>query len=258
MFKIETNKRINEIITFFHRSGLWQKENVKVFRKVGSKLFYLFFSIFLIVAMFYGAILSDEWSDKIFLTSVALAGVVHLVKVIYLLWKKEQILAFIHEMTSHSIEDHNKFIDIKKKLKKFIDCVLIFVAGLFTGYACVFILSLPVFSSEKLLAVGIWFPLDWKNSNIAFWLANGTLYIFCLVTLLSALLSIIVWYLMLNCSIKYDMLAHQFRNIFEIPKKVSEGVSERPVTVKEHNFLEKIISLINNHQNLQRYIFLTY
>lgn len=71
----------------------------------------------------------------------------------------------------------------------------------------------PFIGCEKKLFFNIGFPLDYTKSEAGFWIAFAFTFIAVLLFNLSVLFSIMVWYLLMNFSVKYELFENKFRNV---------------------------------------------
>lgn len=94
--------------------------------------------------------------------------------------------------------------------------------------------------------------MDYKNYEIAFWLALA--FIFTELTISAAIsaFSLIIWYLMLNCAMRYKKLGNE---ITKMGVRTDETKNERKIMeVKKQNlFLRDFIVAMNSHQYIRKY-----
>lgn len=92
------------------------------------------------------------------------------------------------------------------------------------------------------------FPLDWKNNEIAYWMANAFFFTEITLTILSVLFSVIIRSLLISSSLRYEILGCQIRNMGttnKMPKK-------RKTLQVENLFLKDLIAAINSHQHTEK------
>lgn len=68
------------------------------------------------------------------------------------------------------------------------------------------ILSLPLFSIERRLPLNIWFPSDWRNSEIGYWMA----YTFVIIGVIFAMVATFFYHSITVCD---DELLYKISNI---------------------------------------------
>lgn len=254
MYVIKIHERINQIVKIFHLFGMWQNEDEStVFQQMGRKIIYLIFQMSIALSLIAGGILSDDKNESVHLIAMGIAVLVIVVKLTYILWKKEKILEFILEIGAQSVKGHEEFITINKKVNSIMNFLFGIILMTCLSATTLAMCSLPVFSSERKLPFHIWFPLDWKNNTFAYWVTFTFLSIGMITTTIVMLLNGIIWYLMLNCAIKYQILQNQLRNLGSTKQTIRQRkISEAE---KEKLFLQELIALIKNHQNIQKYCF---
>lgn len=237
---------MKQIIGVFYLLNIWQTEST-VSREVTKVLYLLVYSTFLL-SLLAGAVLSDDRDDSIFLTAVALEVVNLLMKLRFILWQQETICAFIENIGTHSVTDLEDYLAINRKVNSFMKFVTVFFLMAFIGFTPVFIFCWPIFSEEKKLPLNIAFPLDWRNSQYAYWTAYVYLMYCLLFSMICLIVTVITWYLMMNCSIKYESLGRELRLM---------GISNRKWKLTEIKKMEiffgELVRLIESHQNLKKY-----
>lgn len=249
MFKIEIHKTYNQITSVFYRFGIWRSNDetyqvVKMFQ-----ITYLIFYAMFPVSLAFGAFMSDNLNATIFLADEATATLVVTLKFAYILWKQAEIQSLLHDISSYSIEDQKQFLQIKLKLKNFINFVQFYLWLVVVG--CGFLLCLPLFSNEKKLPFNIHFRLEWSYSEIAYLMAYSYITLALVLSCVCVLLNPIIWYIMLNCSVKYQILGRKFRSM-GVRKSATLGP---PLLVDEkHLFLQDLVESIKSYQDLRKYV----
>lgn len=192
-----------------------------------------------------GTFLNNDKNESIFLASVSMASLVFLFKLCYVIWLQNDLCTFIETIGVHSLTDENDFHQINEKINSFMKFVTIFIIMTFLGYTPILIVSLPIFTNERKLPVNCYFPFDWKSSEIAYWTAYFHIVISYLFSILCIIIPAIIWFLMMNCSIKYESLGSQFKNL---------GIKGRTISKEneQNAFLQELIDLVNTHRNLQK------
>lgn len=245
MFNIEIHNTINQIIATFYRLSFWDIKNATTFRETGQQLFHFIYFTSFVVMMAAGACKSVDKDEFIFLTVAAMINGVIVFKMAYIICRKNEILSFIHKLCNHrSIIDLEKFIELNIKLKKFMVFAKSFIWLCVTGVT--FALFVPIISTEKKLVFNIALPSDWKNNEIVFWIAHLYIIVGCTYSSLSLLLSVVIWYLMINSAIKYELLETQLRNI---------GVQEQNTTEvnRKKLLLQELIAAIRTLLGIKKY-----
>lgn len=107
---------------------------------------------------------------------------------------------------------------------------------------------LPFLGSEKALFVKIGFPLDWEHSEIAFWIANIFIFTELFLSMTSFLFSITIWYLMLNCSLRYEVLGCELRKMGGNRQKLKLRVPEKEQHLAFAHDLKKSIEAHQHHR----------
>lgn len=247
MFRVKIHKRIEQIFSILYRVGIWHRENEETVGERRLKLFYSFYYSLLIISLIAGCLESDNKNEQIFLVQTILLATVVLVKLLYLIWRKKEILELLNRICYFCVEDQ-----IDDKLKNLMTLVTIFI--ILSNFGAFFSSTiLPIhFRNERKLFYTVGFPLDWKNNEFAFWLAVAFLFTETIFVSFSFLFSAIMSYLLVNCSLRYKTLGKQIKRMGEI----EESEYERPISNAERDnlYLRDLLEAIASHKNLKEYI----
>lgn len=133
------------------------------------------------------------------LTDAAIGTAVLAVKLWLLIWKQQKILDLMNRICVFSIQnddDHNCF---NEKLKGFIKFALVFVIAA-TVVGSIESVVLSLYGNEKTLFLKIGFPLDYENSEVAFYIATAFLFTGVILSIIAIIFSIVIWYLLVFVS----------------------------------------------------------
>lgn len=241
------------MIALFYKLIVWQNEKT-LLGKVAKFFCFLIYSSFFI-SLVCGVYLSDDKNESIFLAAMSLAVGVIIVKLNYMLWLQEEIYNFIYDIGTHSMTDEKEFLKCTKKIDNFMNFVTAFLTMTLFGVIPIFVFCLPIFSNEKKLPLKIAFPWNYRHNECAYWAAYFYTLFGYLYTLVCMLVTIIIWYVMLNCSIKYESLANQFRNMSFIGTRniTTKSVNENNLSEKSKLIFRDFTYLMKAHQKLRKY-----
>ncbi len=114
---------------------------------------------------------------------------------------------------------------------------------------CLFceVLVAPFIPDEKTLFFPVGFPLDWRNSEFAYWMAFTFIATIAVMTAISLLFTTILWYLMANCSWRYEVLGQQIKKM---------GADDRQISNVEGDNLyrRELDKAIASHTHLKEYM----
>lgn len=240
MYKIEVHKRVHQAILLFQFIGLLGSDDESSFRKYGRKKHMVVYICFM-VSVGAGAYTTPDKEESLFLAAMFIGCVVQTVRLWYILWKKTKMLEIIHQMGTYSIKDKEEFNQANNKIEVF----MLFASSfqLMTFCALIVLLTLPFYNRR--LPLNIYFPLSWKNSNIIFWMVYAFVFYGMMLSSVCAVVNVIIWYLMLSCATKYQLLGNYLKNV-----SVEKTMLERSKTEKQNITLKELIALVKNHQNL--------
>lgn len=234
MCKIQIHHGISRILNVFYVCGMWQKGKENSFREFIRKSAFRLWSTSLAVSYASEAFQNPDISDAIYSGVCAIISLVLIVKLENILNKKKEIDEFLRQLCEHtSFTDEKSFRKTDGKLNQFVKLVNIFLILIALGILS--LLVAPLFTSEKKLPIYVWLPFGWNNTKIGYWIS----YVYLICTMSYSMIPIsftaIIWYIMLNCSVKYKLLEEQLRNI------------DATITDMQQQCDRKIVSLIKSH-----------
>ncbi|XP_037050264.1 odorant receptor 22a-like [Bradysia coprophila] len=251
MFTIKIDKTFLQIIKLFYQVGIWQSSKESRFRETGRKLFYAFFGALFPIFLATNAFLCTDRNESIFSANGAIIVSVLYVKLLYLLFKKQEILGFFNDQSVvHSIENREIYEKTSKTIRKFMSFVRPYCLAFFITAFLLVLIELPIFSARKGLPAFI--SLSWNDSEIIYWLAYFyvTFSIFMCISI--NLFTPFIWYIMLNYSIEYELLGHKCRRLGAGKKTVETRVKKQKDfgLTQRSMFAESLIVLIKAHRSL--------
>lgn len=250
MYNIEMRPTFGRIIAVFHICGIWHNGDESNFRKIARKIFYLFNLIIFHILIVASIFLKDNKSESIFYAEAELAVCLVTIKLFYLLWERDAILAFLKDSVTHFVPYHENFVQVNKKINKFINFVHVYLLMFTVTYLLFILTPLPIFSSKKILPFFVNFSLDFKYSEIIYWITYLYMAFGIFFLLLVAVTNLIIWYMMLNYAIKYQILGNRLRNL---------GVANASkTTVQNESFGQELIVSVKSHHNIIEYNLVTF
>lgn len=247
MYTIQIHPTYRRIIAIFIECGIWRNG------EISRKLFYLFNMILFQMLIVTCAWISDDKNESLFLAQVEISALVMMVKLIYLLWNKDMILLFLSEaIVTHYITDYEVFVQVKKKIKKFMRFVHVYIAVMASVVFLLVISPLPIFSSDRKLPMFIVYSFDWKYSEVIYWLIYSPFTFQIFLIFATNLLTVIIWYILFNLSIKYKILGNQLMNL-GVPKVTEIEIEGENLFESADLFQQQLIHLVKVHQKTFKY-----
>ena len=203
------------MISFFYRMGFWHRGDEPTTKELVFKYGYCIYLFAFIISVMVGAITSESKDESIFLTEVVILSTVLLDRLWTLVWRQNEILELLNRICIFSIrcDDDVKFVNEKSnRFSRFASALIICL----TVANCCEVTVLPFIGSEKTLFLKIGFPLDWRNNEIAYWIANFFILTEIMFTIVPVLYAMTVWYLMLICSLRYVVLGNELTQLGKI------------------------------------------
>lgn len=247
MYKIEIHPTFRRIIAVFIQFGFWRNE------EMSRKLFYLFNMILFQILIVTCAWISDDKNESLFLAQAEISALVMMVKLKYLLWNKDIILLFLSEsIVTHYILDYNLFVQVKEKIQNFIKFVHVYIVVMATVVFLLIVSPLPIFSSDRKLPMFIVYSFDSKYSELIYWLIYSPLTFQIFLIFSINFLTVIIWYVLLNLSIKYQVLGNQLINL-GVPKVTKIEIDEEPLPESPDLFHQELVHLTEVHRETYQY-----
>lgn len=237
MYFIDVHKTIDQIFSILYFIGIWQNNNCN--RMWCLRIWYLASYGYIVTAIAVGALTTNNESEVVFLAVLSIVAFVVHIRLYIFLWKKDEILGFIRKMGVHSsIRDVDEFNRVNDKINFFIKFVFIFEAMLLCAVTTMAVIALPFFTNERRLPLNYYFPFNWQDNLVLYVIAYIYVTYGLMFTCFCTLFNEIIWYLMISCGIKYQILGNEFRHIG------ADNGQQDP-------FLLELITLIKKHKQLQ-------
>lgn len=243
MYRVEVPTTINRIIALFYRIKVWDRYDRTSISSTILKLFQAINYVSFVLSCIIGAAITPHMQEVVFLTDFSILTATHAVRMVYIMWKKAEIVQFIDEIGTHCTDYHGEFVRVRNKTSAFLKFAEMFV------FACsgevLLAIIFPIISNASIINIA--FP--WEKSGLAFWISHIFVSLGCIYSVIWFLLSVIVWYLMLNCSFKYQLLGNQLQGIGKTNTKVNELKACSPKQYQQ-SCLEDLIKAIKTHRKI--------
>lgn len=251
MFRVELHKRIQQILSVLQRIAvLHSNDTSKSYRlQIFYSLYYSLFPISLIT----GSIWSDDITEMIFLGQISFMSIVLLVKSLYMIWKAPTFLELLNRICVYDVDERDKGTTLNK-LEYFMNFFLFFIFLTHSAELCIVII-VPFLGTEKKLLYNIGFPFDYKNDEFAYWIAFTYIFGAGLISLIVVQLSVIIWYLMATCGLRYQVLGQQMKRMGEVirPSRVLDSERKVSHTKRDSKYFRDLIEAISSHKALNKY-----
>lgn len=235
IFLVKTGGIIKRSEFLFYILGLWPKDNSSILYKIYGISIFVTFYVSYLVATALGMLFSTNFVEKIHLSLVTFSAFAVMYRVLIFYRKKEQIQHLTSMINDYSIDDGKQFTSINEKIKTFEKYAYLLMYVPAAGV--LMIMFVPMISNSKVLIINIWVPIDLEQSSLAFWIACAYSSI-CLSFIVTAFQpSLVIWYTMLNISIKYEILGNKLM-------KLGNGTAGQ--------FEMNLIDLVKEHRNINR------
>lgn len=244
MYRVDVPLTINRIIALFYRLRVWDRDKGSISATVLT-LFQIINYVLFVTCNITSAAITSNMQDTVLLTDFSILTGTHAVRMVYIVWKKAEILRFIDKVGTHYTEDIEQSVRITNQISailKFAEILSLACCG-----NCVLIIVFPIVSNHSIINL----TFSWEKTGLGFWISHiflslGTVY--CIVWFL---LTVIIWYLMLCCSFKYQLLGNQLRSLGKRDTTVEKPKAWSPIE-QQHFFLDDLIDAIKDHRDIHR------
>lgn len=244
MYKIETPSTINRIVALYYGLRVWNRNEDTFILATLLTLFQAIFFVLFVTSVIVGAAIAPDMQEVVFLTDFAILTGTHTVRLLYIVWKKEEIRQFIEEIGTHCTDDVGEFVRVKSKISALMKFAEIFVLACSADVSLIIVH--PIFSSSEIINIA----LPWKKSRLVFWIKHIIVSVGCVYSIIWFLFSVIIWFIMLNCSLKYQMLGDQLTNM---GKTAPKGKELKVSSLKQHASCEEdLLKAIKTHRKIRR------
>lgn len=251
MYYVRVPKRINEIIHFYQRIGLWDVEDGNASKK-GLKLFLFLFYTLIVSSILASAFNTDDKAESIFLAGSSILAIVLSIRLFHIILRKCEICRLIHHVGSFMIENQEDFTRVNNKVKILVKFATFLAFAVIV--TIVIALGFHAVKGEKTLPCNIIFLVDYrkfKNSEIFYWITIAFYLVVAASTAVVFLFNAIVWYLMLMFSTKYELLGNRVRNMDVTTKTATRKI--KALDVEKRKFLQDLITVIKIHRTIREY-----
>ncbi len=254
MYRIEVHKNIQRISEFLYRVGFWSRHEKETVRERRLKFFYSIYFWLFIISIVTGLAESDDRDGNIFSVLVLLTIVIAYVRLLHLIWKKKEILKYFNQICVYDSDDRDTYTAVIEKLKFLMKFVVFFLSvTCFTVSSILFVA--PFVGAERKLFFQIGFPLDWRKSEVGYWMAFIFIVTEAFIGTISITFPVFIWYLMANCSWRYEVLGLKIRKMGEIASDESTPADQRRISKIERDNLynRDLVGAITSYNSLKEY-----
>lgn len=205
MVAITADKMLQQVFKLFYLSGIWHSDGESDYRIIFKNCSYSLFAasapIFFVIHIFRCA----DRNESINSAQIAIIMSVVYVKFLYLLCKKQEILAFLNDpIVVHSNKYREEYDHANRKIEKLMKFLHPYCVAIIITAVLLIVINLPMFSAGKGLPFFINFT--WNVSEIFYWLAYFIISLSIVFYVTVNFISVLIWYIMLNYSIAYELL----------------------------------------------------
>lgn len=204
-YNIAIPDSITHVYSIFHLVGLWRnKDGVAIYQ-----VFFFVYFMMLIVSITVGSFITEDPDERVFQFVTTFIGIVQITRMHCLIWKEKKIKSLTRENGIYSTNDYEVYTRAVKKMNSMNTLARLFMSVM---VLCLIAVALfPLVSNEKRLIYTIPFPVDYTVSTGAFWMAYTFVTTSFFWSIVCCFYVVVVWYMMLNFTIKYEVPGSQFK-----------------------------------------------
>lgn len=117
MFRVKVHKHTERIFSLFYRMHIfWHREDEETMTERSFKLFYSIFYCLFPSSLIAGAFASDNKGEVVFLVESSIMSAVSLIRLLYIIWRKNEILDLINRICDYGVKDEQTFSQTNDKL----------------------------------------------------------------------------------------------------------------------------------------------
>jgi len=253
MYTVKVHERINQITSVFYRMGLWHRGDKATVTATTIKIFYSIYYALFVISLLGGGIQSENMNESIFLVLEGITAFVQLIKLLYIIWKKNEIDDMLNRIAVYSMKEEEGFKLASDTINGLMKFSTVFISLVYFTGLCI-TLFIPFLASERTLFFNLAFPLDWKNNDMAYLSASVFIFTQVVLTITAILFSVIIWYLLINCALRYKILGYQIKNMGVV--KTVEGPTSNQIisnVEKERKFRRDLVAVIESYNAIKKY-----
>lgn len=249
MYNIDPPKTISSIIITFCTLGLWSNKEKSVFCANAMKVFHFSYYLSFFASIVIKASVTTDSDEFVLCTALSTTVAVDVFRMGYIIVKQSETIELIGRLGTHSTNDMEEFRQIDNKMKKFIKFGQIFIVS--CSIEASMLLILPALWNDIKL-INIAFPFG--NRRNVFWIKQTYIFLGASYAVLCVCFSIMIWYVMVNISIKYEMLGNKLRNLGVVDLTKDSTVQKIlfPKRMQQQMFIKGLIEAIKAHHEIDK------
>lgn len=240
-YKLELSHTFHKMSTIYFTVGLWTTKDRRIF---SWQIFLLLLISSCILSTTIKACTTDNNDESVFLAMVSLIGIVQIYRLYHIVWKQHKIIELMYASSASSTDDYETFCNANKKLTNFTMFVKYFLVITFSAFMCATFAP----AVKKQLIINIAFPLDYESNESAFWIVHAYVSASFLVSIISCLVATMIWYIMLNIVVKFELLGNGFKRLGTTDEQ--GATSSKKLQPKQTLFVLHLIEAIKSLGNI--------
>nr|QGW45402.1 odorant receptor 29 [Bradysia odoriphaga] len=240
MSHLEWDPTLRRFIEFLYAIGIWSKDGEsKSWMELKRILFFLQYFSF-VVYLFIGgrqAYKNGDMAQLVFLSENQIACIVVLMKLAYLLWRKDEMTTFLYDdNVTHCNANREESAIVNGNNRKIAIFNKVYTTAIMVGITFMLVISSPAFTNDdKMLPVFIHFDLDCYYDSVLYWIVYVDAFLGTFFCGIYTFTMLIIWYIMYNYSLEYKLLG----------RRLTLLGTETPNTYRQD-----LIHSIDGHNNL--------
>lgn len=209
--KFGSNSLINFSILAFNIFGVWPRNHSTVIYTIIGYAFHILFSAGWTVAKCIGTTMLEKRSDLILLGPSSLYCCMSTLRIFIVMYNFKNIKRNYDKIIGFEVNTE-EFEDTQIKIKRFSRNSVAYVVFLFSALGSA--VFEPFFKKERMMPIPIWFPLDYRNNIMYFWIGYWFSFFGILsLVVLDSFIPIFIWFLIYSNALKLKMLGNRISKL---------------------------------------------
>ncbi len=250
MYRLKVHRSFEQFSDLLYRAGLWHRSDKETVGERRLKIFYsIYFSLFPI-SIAAGAIESNDNDEKVFCGYSVLMTIVFQTKLLYLIWKKKEILDLFNLVCDYCVKDCETYNLVNDKSKIFMKFSVSTLNAIYVGVAFAALVE-PFVGAERKLLFRFGLIFDWRRNEFAFWAAFIFTVIIAAIATVLMTFTLFLWYLLASCSWSYEALGCKMKKMGETGS--DQLVGKRRSIERDNLYNRDLVGAITSYNSLKEY-----
>lgn len=240
MSQVREDPTVRHFIEILYSIGIWPMDNESIsWTSCKRILFFLQYFSFVVYVLLgvRQAYTNGDTAQLVFLAENQIAVIIVLMKLAYLLWRKDEISTFFYNgNVTHCNANRKESAIVNYSNRKIAIFNKVYATGVIVAIVFMLLISSPAFANDnKMLPMYIRFDVECSHAAVLYWIVYVDASLGAVFSGIYTFTMLIIWYIMYNYSIEYKLLGQRLRFL---------GIGTPSA------YQQDLIRLIDEHNNL--------